>query len=59
MDTLEPTPDIQVVFTAEHVCSQIVFENTHDIAQTLAVTNPATATALLEELLYWRSTGRI
>lgn len=50
---------LQVVFNADHVCSQICFENTHDIAQYLAVDNPTVATALLDELLYWRSVGRI
>ena len=50
---------LQVVFNADHVCSQICFENTHDIAQYLTVDNPTVATALLDELLYWRSVGRI
>lgn len=59
MDTLDTTPDIQIVFNADHVVSQICFENTHDIAQLLAVTDPIVATALLDELLYWRSAGRI
>lgn len=59
MDALDTTPDIQIIFNADHVADQICFENTHDIAQYLTVTNPTVATALLEELLYWRSTGRI
>lgn len=50
---------LQVVFNADHVCSQICFENTHDIAQYLSIDNPTVATALLDELLYWRSVGCI
>lgn len=59
MDNLDTTSSLQVVFNADHVCSQICFENTHDIAQYLSVDNPTVATALLDELLYWRSVGHI
>lgn len=59
MDNLDHTPDIQIIFDATHICSQICFENTHDIAQYLTIDNPTVATALLDELLYWRSVGRI
>lgn len=58
MDTLEPTPDIQVVFNPDHVVSQICFENAHDIAQLLSLEQPEVALALFNELLFWKESGR-
>ena len=51
--------EIDVTFTPHSVAELITFENSNEIAYHLANTDPVTATALLEELLVWRETGRI
>lgn len=37
----------------------IIAEHSTDLANSLAVSEPTTATQLLDELLYWREQGRI
>ncbi|MBD3750728.1 MAG: hypothetical protein IE931_14670 [Sphingobacteriales bacterium] len=41
-------------FLPEDIVNKITFENTHEIAYLLSMEQPVVATALLEELLYFR-----
>ena len=47
------------IATPYDIASIITFENSHLVAQALALETPEIAKALYEELDYWKQTGRI
>lgn len=59
MDYLDEEEFELPLVNVEYISDMIIFENANYVAEYLSQDNPEVATALLEELLYWREKGRI
>lgn len=61
-DLIETLLDIHsddIELSLVETVNAISFENSNEVAYMLAFTKTETATALLNELIYWREVGRI